>query len=205
MQARTKRQRQVLEYLTEFISERGYEPSYQQIARALGVRSKGAIAKHIDALENQGLVTRIRESGRFHLRIVNKRTLGEDVCGIDWLELPTSGETEKEPAEPLIVARSLLGPIEPEKMRVYSVPDDSMRKDHICEGDFALVEKRSFARDRDRVIALVDGERAVLKKFYRQGADIELRSASEEFETIRLSADKVEILGIYRGLVRPLA
>lgn len=74
----------------------------------------------------------------------------------------------------------------------------------IFEGDIVLIEKRSFVRDGDCIAASVEGKRTVLKNFYRAGAYIELRPANERYETIRLSADKIEIQGVFRGLLRPL-
>ena len=69
---RTKRQREIFDYIKSFIENRGYEPSYQQIAKHFHIASKSAIAKHIAALEQQGLVIRSRENGSFSLQIASK-------------------------------------------------------------------------------------------------------------------------------------
>ena len=63
MQPRTRRQREILDFITEFINERGHIPSYQQIARKFKIASKSAIAKHIAAMEKQGILQRRREDG----------------------------------------------------------------------------------------------------------------------------------------------
>ena len=88
MQPRTRRQREVLDYITTFIEERGYEPSYQQIARHFRIASKSAIAKHIAALENQGLLSRQRENGSFGLQVKQKESVSESVFDLEWLEIP---------------------------------------------------------------------------------------------------------------------
>ena len=204
MQTRTKRQHEVLEYITDFINERGYEPSYQQIARAIGIRSKGAIAKHIVALENQGFISRTRESGSFGIELLPENSIGDSVFRIEWLEFKGQSENARD-SESLIVPKSMVGSISPKNLRAFRVPNDAMLNDHICERDIALVENRDFARDRDCVVALVDKTRAVIKKFYRRGADIELRPANDNYKAIILPADRVEILGIFRGLIRPIA
>ncbi len=200
MQTRTRRQHEVLEYLTEFITERGYEPSYQQIARAMGVRSKGAIAKHIEALESQGLISRKRENGSFGIELLREQAVGSSALKIDWLDIPLV-ET---PSDGIILSKSMLGEEPPKNLRVFRVPNDAMLNENIREGDIALVEKRSFARDRDCVVASVERKKTVLKKMYRHGAKIELRPANEDYESIILSADKIKILAVYKGLIRPI-
>lgn len=206
MQARTRRQKEIFDYITEFIEKRGYEPSYQQIAKHFQIASKSAIAKHIIALEEQGLVVRRRDNGSFSLQINPQKVVTNDsICEIEWLDVPMIDDFDKEfENEPLFVPAFLLGRLQPEKIRAFIVPNDAMLDKQICEGDIALIEEKLFPRDGDCIVAVVENNRAVLKNFYRDGAFIELRPSNEGYETIRLTADKVEIKGIYRGLLRPL-
>jgi repressor LexA len=206
MQARTRRQREILTYITEFIENRGYEPSYQQIAKHFQIASKSAIAKHIVALEEQGLIARRRENGSFSLQINPKKAVTNDsICAIDWLDVPMMDDFDAEfENETLFVPTFLLGRLQPDKIRAFLVPNDAMLDKQICEGDIALIEEKFFARDGDCIVAVIEKNRAVLKNFYRDGAFVELRPANEDYETIRLTADQVEVKGIYRGLLRPL-
>lgn len=206
MQARTRRQREILDYITEFIEKRGYEPSYQQIAKHFQIASKSAIAKHIVALEEQGLIARRRENGSFSLQLNPKKAVTNDsVCAIEWLDVPSMDEFGEElETEPLFVPAFLLGRLQPDKIRAFVVPNDAMLEKQICEGDVALIEEKLFPRDGDCIVAVIENTGAVLKNFYRDGAFIELRPSNPDYETIRLSADKIEIKGIYRGLLRPL-
>ena len=87
MQPRTKRQKEILEYISNFIETRGYKPSYQQIAKHFRLASKAAVAKHIAALEKQGLISRRRENGSFSLELYPKVVITDLVCQIEWLEL----------------------------------------------------------------------------------------------------------------------
>src|SRR5688572_1108827 len=105
MQARTRRQREILDYITVFIEKRGYEPSYQQIAKHFQIASKSAIAKHIVALEEQGLIARRRENGSFSLQLNPKKTVANDsVCPIEWLDVPMMDDFDEElESEPLFV------------------------------------------------------------------------------------------------------
>lgn len=203
MQARTKRQREVLDYITTFIEDRGYEPSYQQIARHFRIASKSAIAKHVSALENQGLLLRHREHGSFSLNIRSKDFLTESVCEIRWLDIPFNDGFERTyEIQPLFVPKILIGYTLPESIYAFRVRNDSMINEQICEGDIVLIEKRSYARDGDNVVAFIENKTIVFNKYFRIGANIELRPANDKYSLINLRADKVAIQGVVRGLLR---
>ena len=87
MQPRTKRQKEVLDFITRYVTKNGYKPSYQQIARQLGVSSKAGIARHIQALESQGLISRRRENGSFALELPTNGVAADQVCKIELLDL----------------------------------------------------------------------------------------------------------------------
>ena len=205
MQPRTKRQKEILEYISNFIETRGYKPSYQQIAKHFSLASKAAVAKHITALEKQGLISRRRENGSFSLELFPKEAFSDLVCEIEWLELPkTLRFLDDFSDETLLVPTFLLGFNKPEKLCAFRVQNDSMLDEHICEGDIALIEKREFARDGDIVVSIINSDRVSLKRIFRDGANVELRPSNEKYEPIKIAADKVEIKGIFRGLIRPL-
>ncbi len=205
MQPRTKRQKEILEYISNFIETRGYKPSYQQIAKHFRLASKAAVAKHIAALEKQGLISRRRENGSFSLELFPKRVITDLVCEIEWLELPEITRFNDDFSdETLLVPTFLIGLHKPEKLCAFRVRNDSMLDEHICEGDIALIEKRTFARDGDMVVLVINGDRVVFKRIFRDGANIQLRPSNEHYETIKIPADKVEIKGIFRGLIRPI-
>jgi repressor LexA len=92
----------------------------------------------------------------------------------------------------------------PEKIRAFRVQNNSMVEDHICEGDVALIEERSFARDGDCVLSIIGNEQVALNRFFRDGAEIELRPANKDYAVLRLPADKVLVKGVFRALLRPL-
>ena len=76
--------------------------------------------------------------------------------------------------------------------------------EHICEGDIALIQEKSFARDGEVVVAVIQKKKTVLKKFYRQGANIELRPANSNYVSTMLSADKVIVRGVLCAILRQL-
>src|SRR5690348_5100613 len=101
MPTRTRRQREVLDFIIRYIDGHGYEPSYQLIARELGVSSKAGIAKHIKALEDQGLLLRRRENESFKLDIAKREILPPSSFEIEWLDAPMNGfESDPWQSEP---------------------------------------------------------------------------------------------------------
>jgi repressor LexA len=204
MQPRTKRQKEVLDFIKRYIERHGYEPSYQQIAWQLGVSSKAGIAKHVKSLEKQGLLTRRRDNGAFGLQIHSDISVEEAVVQIEWLDLPKNENGEDWESEPLFVPYFMIGSMSSDKLSAFRVRNDAMFDEQILEGDIAFIEKKPFPRDGEIVVAVIENKRVALKKFYRLGAEIELRPANDNYEPIMVSADKVEVLGVYRGLIRPM-
>lgn len=204
MQPRTKRQREIFDYIASFIESRGYKPSYQQIARYFRIKSKSAIAKHIAALESQGLLSRYGEQGNFNLQLHPKNSASEAVSEVKWIEIPFKDVLPEDfEDQPIYVPKFLLGNVSTDLIRVFRVRNNLMNVEHICEGDIALIEKRTYARDGDVVLALVKKKQIELLKYFRKGANIELRTSDLSDAEIELAADQIEILGILRGLLRP--
>ncbi|HSV33022.1 MAG TPA: transcriptional repressor LexA [Pyrinomonadaceae bacterium] len=204
MLPRTQRQKEVLDYITRFLAKHGHEPSYAQIARNFGVKSKATIAKHISALEKRGLIRREHEEGRFTLAVRVEEAAADAVCEVALLGQIAAGVPNDavEDIEMIAVPRFMLGRVRPERVYALRVKGDSMIDEHICDGDIALIENRTEARDGEIVVALVDEARATLKRLFRFGSEVELRPANSELEPIRLHASRVQIQGIFRGLLR---
>ncbi|HYN83997.1 MAG TPA: transcriptional repressor LexA [Pyrinomonadaceae bacterium] len=205
MQPRTRKQREVLDYITRFIERHGYEPSYAQIARHFRVSSKATIAKHIESLERQGLLTRRRADGGFGLNVRVEEVSGDAVCEVPLLGRVAAGQPldTVTDSETISVPRFMLGRSRPAQVYALRVTGDSMIDEHICDGDIALIENRTEARNGEIVVALVDGQRATLKRLERAGTEVELCPANSNHEPIRLHASRVAVQGIFRGLLRP--
>lgn len=206
MHPKTRRQKEILDFICHFIETRGHKPSYQQIANHFRLASKGAVARHITALERQGLLTRRTDDGTFNLNINPPESAESLVTSVEWVENDVDFIEIDDPTnEPLYVSVFALGIVKPEKVVAYRMRNDSMVGDHICEGDIVLLERRSLARDGEIVLALVDKRQFVLKKIFRSGPSVELRSSNDRFETLTVPSASVEIKGVYKGLVRPLS
>lgn len=203
MLPRTQRQKEILDYITRFLERHGYEPSYAQIARHFGVKSRATIAKHIAALEKRGLLTREHEDG-FALNVKVDDT--DSLCEIKLLGRIAAGAPLDvvESEETIPVPRFLLGRVHPDRVFALKVKGDSMIDEHICDGDIALIENRTDARDGEIVVALiVEENQATLKRLFRRGANVELHPANSELQPLTLPATNVLVQGIFRGLLRP--
>ena len=204
MLPRTQRQKEILDYITRFLERHGYEPSYAQIARNFGVKSRATIAKHVAALERRGLLTRTHEDGSFTLTVNTDDT--EALCEVKMLGRIAAGAPLDvvEYEETIPVPRFLLGSVRPDRIYALRVKGDSMIDEHICDGDIALIENRTDARDGEIVVALlVDENQATLKRLYRRGVNVELHPANSQLQPLTLPAQQVAVQGIFRGLLRP--
>lgn len=200
----TRRQREVLDFLKRYIATHGYVPSYQVIARHLGVSSKAGVAKHIRALEDQGFVLRNRENGRFQLNVAMDDPVSESGPLVDWIRQPQNDGNDGWDPPSFVLPPFVLGSFAAERISAFRVPDSGMIEQNICEGDIALIERRTFVRDGSIAAVVVKHRSALLRIYYRAGSKVELSSSNALIDTVSLPADKVEVIGIFRGLIRPI-
>ena len=95
MLPRTQRQKEILDFITRFLERHGYVPSYTQIARQFGVKSRATIAKHIAALERRGLLSREHEDG-FVLNVKVEDTSSDSVCEVKLLGRIAAGARQRD-------------------------------------------------------------------------------------------------------------
>jgi repressor LexA len=206
MLPRTQRQKDILDFITRFLERHGHQPSYAQIARHFGVKSRATIAKHITALEKRGLLARQHEDGSFGLNVKVEVDTSESLCEVRLLGGIAAGAPLEvvDCEERIPVPRFLLGRVKPDRVYALRVKGDSMIDEHICDGDIALIENRTDARDGEIVVALlIEDNQATLKRLYRRGVNIELQPANSQLQPLTVPANQVRVQGIFRGLLRP--
>jgi repressor LexA len=170
------------------------------------VKSRATIAKHITALEKRGLLARQHEDGSFDLKVNVEENTSESLCEVKLLGRIAAGAPLEvvEYEERIPVPRFLLGRVKPDRVYALRVKGDSMIDEHICDGDIALIENRTDARDGEIVVALlIEDNQATLKRLYRRGMYIELQPANSQLQPLTVPANQVRVQGIFRGLLRP--
>lgn len=197
--ALTKRQKQIYDFIQSFIGEKGYSPSLEEIGQHFALSSVATVHKHVTNLVRKGLLRRSWNQNR-SLEVV------DDSHAPRAVEIPLLGRIPAgqpieaiEDREALTVPAWLVG-----HGRTYAlkVIGDSMIEEQIRDGDFVVIEERRSAENGQIVVALVHGEDATLKKFYRDGETVRLQPANPQFQPILVPADRVEIRGTVRGVLR---
>ncbi|WP_031495746.1 transcriptional repressor LexA [Bryobacter aggregatus] len=207
--ALTRRQKDLLDFLATFIEKNGYSPSYEEIASGMDLTSLATVHKHIHSLETKGYLKRGFNQSR-SLEIASKfleeRRSYSGTPRPTELEVPLLGRiaagmpVESVSNPETLAFRDFMGDASTYALEVRG---DSMIEDHICSGDFVLVEKVNQVRDGDIVVALVDGMETTLKRFYREAGEvIRLQPANATMEPIRVSQDSVHVQGRVLAVLR---
>lgn len=199
MQPLTKRQREILDYLNDFIQQHGYAPSLEEIGRRFGLSSLATVHKHLTNLQDKGFIKRAWNRSRsvelvptrLSTRAIELPMLGYVAAGVP-IEAVASAET-------ILVPDSLVGKRDTYVLRVRG---DSMVDEQIRDGDFVIVEDRRSADNGEMVIALLNGSDVTLKKFYREGANIRLQPANPAVQPIVVDSERVQVQGVVIGVMR---
>ena len=197
--ALTRRQKEVLDFLESFVSRNGYSPSFEEIARGMGLKSLATVHKHISNLERKGLLDREHNRSRsIDILPAGARSRTSD-------RLPLAGRIAA--GKPVDVSEtsetiSLHDVVGSRDVFALEVRGDSMRDEHIISGDYVLVERTSTARQGEIVVALVRGSETTLKRFYPEGKVVRLQPANAEMEPIYVPSTQVAIQGRVLGVLR---
>jgi repressor LexA len=195
----TRRQKEVLDFISGFVQRNGYSPSFEEIAHGLDLRSLATVHKHITNLQNKGLLQRAHNRSR-SIDVLPPRArfrpgerlplLGRIAAGLP-IEAVENAET--------ISLSDITGNRE---VFALEVKGDSMRDEHIVDGDYVLVERTSTAREGEIVVALVRGSETTLKRYYVEGAFVRLQPSNAEMDPIYVPASQVAVQGRLLGMLR---
>jgi repressor LexA len=199
--ALTKRQREILSFLSAYVEQNGYAPSFEEIARQFNYNSLATVHEHLSNLERKGYIRRsYNESRAIEIlpsevfpRAVDLPLLGSVAAGapIEALEV---NETVSVP-ETLLARNG--------NHYVLRVRGNSMIDEQIRDGDFVVVNERRVASNGETVIALIDNAAATVKKMYRErDGRIRLQPANELMAPIYVHENDVTIQGVVVGVLR---
>ncbi len=199
--ALTKRQREILNFLSAYTEQNGYAPSFEEIARQFNYNSLATVHEHLSNLERKGYIKRsYNESRAIEIlpsdvfpRAVELPLLGAVAAGAP-IEAMSSGET-------LCVPETFVG--RTGNHYVLRVRGNSMIDEQIRDGDYVIINERRTADNGETVIALVDNSAATVKKFFRErDGRIRLQPANESMSPIYVHENDVTIQGVVVGVLR---
>jgi len=197
----TRRQREILDFIAGHLDAKGYAPSFEEIARQFGFHSLATVHEHLTNLERKGYIRRAHNESRAIEIVPPKGQTGAT-------ELPLLGLVAAgQPIEAISGNDTIAVPDElvPRRGRSYvlKVRGESMIDEHIKDGDFIVVQERNQADSGQTVVALVHGDSATVKRFYREpGGWIRLQPANPTMQPLRVNERDVIVQGVVVGVIR---
>ena len=199
----TRRQRQIFEFIHEFINDKAYAPSIAEIGAHFNLTSPATVHKHLQNIAQKGLIKRSWNRSRAIELVPGADTIGKEAIGP--VELLLRGMIAAGvPLEAVQDNETIPLPWSSGDSRLYvlKVKGDSMIEDHIQDGDYVIVEQRDTAANGETVVALIEGENATLKKFYREGDQVRLQPANATMAPIMVRNGEFRIQGVVVGVLR---
>ncbi|MFI5240689.1 MAG: transcriptional repressor LexA [Candidatus Saccharimonadia bacterium] len=199
----TKRQKEILDYVTQYIEMNGYAPSYREIAEAFKLGSVATVAEHVETLVAKGLLQKGENEAR-SLQLIKKEDFQEDrSIGLPILGLIAAGqpiETIEGHQETLEVPPFMVGR---KHSYVLQVKGQSMIDDGILDGDFVVIQEKEVPSNGEVVVALVNGSEATLKRYYKEKTHIRLQPANSTMDPIIVEpGTPIQIQGVVIGVIR---
>jgi len=196
----TARQRQVYEFICRYIETHNQPPTIAEIGKQFQMTSSASVHSILSVLEREGLIKRIPNVSR-GIEIVKQET-AEDDYEIPLLGLVAAGQ----PIEAILTHETVSAPknmIGRGRMFALRVRGDSMIDENIQDNDIIIVSSQQTAENGQMVVALIDGNYATVKKFYRESDFIRLEPANPQFKPIFIKTPgRLQLQGVVRGLIR---
>jgi repressor LexA len=196
----TARQRQVYEYICRYTENQKQPPTIAEIGKQFQMTSSASVHSILSALEREGLIKRIPNVSR-GIEIVKQETANDDY-EIPLLGLVAAGL----PIEAILSHETVSAPknmIGRGRMFALRVRGDSMIDENIQDNDIIIVSSQQTAENGQMVVALIDGNYATVKKFYREADFIRLEPANPQFKPIFIKTPgRFQLQGVVRGLIR---
>ena len=205
--ALTKRQKDVLDFIADFVEQNGYSPSYEELAQGLKLASLATVHKHIQAMESRNYLRRLFNQSRsleVSPKYVQERRRSRQTTRAT--EVPLAGRIAAgAPVEAVEGQDTLQFADFAGKGDTFAlqVSGESMIEDHILSGDYVLVEKTQQAKDGEIVAALVDGRETTLKRLYHEpDGRIRLQPANSSMQPIIVDGANVQVQGRVLAVLR---
>ncbi|NIR46187.1 MAG: transcriptional repressor LexA [Gemmatimonadetes bacterium] len=200
--ALTRRQREILDFIESFIQTSGYSPSFEEIAEFFGYRSLATVHEHLSNLERKGYIRRHYNESR-SVEPLEPARLRTTASSLPLLGRVAAGAPIEaiEDDETVAVPEDMLRGRGPHY--VLRVRGDSMIEDQIRDGDLVVVDGRDTADNGEMVIALVQGESATVKRYFREDRGrIRLQPANQSHGPQIYDEGDVQVRGVVVGVLR---
>ncbi len=199
----TPKQRRIFDFIRRYIESNQEPPTIAEIGRQFQMRSSASVHAVLTALEREGLIKRIPNVSR-GIEIVAQKESEEDN------EIPLLGTVAAgQPIEAILSHDTISVPKDMQGHgRTYAlrVRGESMIDENIQDGDIIIVASQKTADNGQVVVALIDGNYATVKKFFREPEFIRLEPANPQFKPIFIKTpERIEIQGVVKGLIRRYA
>jgi repressor LexA len=195
----TKRQKEIFDFICEYLEREGYAPSLEEIGERFGLSSVATVHKHVQNLVDKNLLRKAWNRSR-SIEVVREERAPARV------EIPLLGRVAAgRPIEAVSVPDTIAVPPDLVARRdcfALRVAGDSMIDDHIVDGDVVVLEARKTPRAGETVVALIRGEDCTLKRFYQDGGKVRLVPANAALSPMEFPAEDVEVQGVVIGLMR---
>ena len=199
-----RKQRQILDFISQYIQKNNYSPTLQEIADAMNLSSLATVFEHLQALEKKGVIRRFEGTVR-GIEVVDQG-FNSSLSGI---ELPIIGfiaagepiDAIENPIDTVMVASDMVS--KTKRCYVLQVRGDSMIQEGIFDGDYVVLQSQEVANDGEIIVALIDDMFATLKKYYHEkDGRIRLQPANDKMDPIYVNASQLKIQGKVTGVIR---
>ncbi len=198
-----KRQREIVAFISQYIQKNGAAPTLQEIADAMGLSSLATVHEHLQTLVKKNVIKRFEGAVR-GIEILDEK-INASLQGI---ELPVIGyisagrpiDAIENPLDTITVSSDLVS--NTKRCYVLQVRGDSMIKEGIFDGDYVVIQQQDSAQNGNIVVALLDGEFATLKTYFREKDRIRLQPANDQMDPIYVHPKDIKIQGKVTGIIR---
>lgn len=204
----TNKQLIILEFIKEQLLTKGYPPSVREICQAVGLKSTSTVHAHLNKLEKYGYIRRDPTKPRA-IEILDSDIFRSNVIEKEMINLPLVGQVTA--GEPILAEQNIQEyiPLPAQLVKgkdnfILKVKGESMINAGILDKDYVVVDKCSTASNSQIIVALVNGESATVKRFFKEGKKVRLQPENEFMDPIILDERDVEIVGIVTGVFRVL-
>jgi len=209
----TRKQSELLTYLSDHMQQHNVPPSFDEMRDALGLASKSGVHRLVSGLEERGYIRRLANRARAIeiLKPVTAAAGGVVTRAVETasnlLSLPLLGriaagtpiEALSDPTNHLEIPASMVGSGEHFALEIVG---DSMVGAGILDGDTVVIQRAETARHGEIVVALINQQEATLKTLLKEPGRVGLEAANPRYETRYFSTGEIEVQGKLAGLIR---